>query len=58
LREIEEDDAWERSKRSKPKHGRNLEESKRQAAQETSGTEGTGKSIKDELNYKAPTGFY
>lgn len=36
LRRIEEEDqAWEKSRKSKPKHGKNLEESKAAAAEET-----------------------
>lgn len=56
LKEIEEEDnAWENSQRSKPKHGRNLEESKRQAAQSTVEAE---KSVQDAPKGNAPPGFY
>jgi len=56
LREIEEEDqAWEHSRKPKPKHGRNLEESK--SSKTKTVTEEIGKAT-NEKKGNAPAGFY
>jgi len=56
LREIEEEDeAWERSRRSKSKHGRNLEDSK--VVTTIPGSKNNVQSA-EEVNSKPPVGFF
>jgi Family of unknown function (DUF5321) len=58
LQEIEqEDQAWEQSRKSKPKHGRNLEEAKAPTKVVTS-TEADSQSEDAKPKTKPPVGFY
>jgi len=58
LREIEqEDQAWEQSRKSKPKHGRNLEDANAPAKAVTS-TKGDSESEEAKPKTKPPVGFY
>jgi len=58
LKEIEEEDQiWESSRRSKPKHGKNLEESKANE-QTNAATEVIEKEVKGNPKAAAPPGFY
>jgi Family of unknown function (DUF5321) len=58
LQEIEqEDQAWEQSRKSKPKHGRNLEEANAPTKAATS-TKGDSQSEEAKPKTKPPVGFY
>jgi len=58
LKEIEEEDqAWESSRRSKPKHGKNLEESN-VIEQTKNATEAIEKAVEGKPTSAAPPGFY
>jgi len=58
LQEIEqEDQAWEQSRKSKPKHGRNLEEANAPTKAVTS-TEADSQSEEAKQKTKPPVGFY
>lgn len=58
LQEIErEDEAWEQSRKSKPKHGRNLEATESTASTTPRIEEQVAKE-KEKPKSKAPSGFY
>lgn len=58
LREIEEEDqAWEQSRKPKPKHGRNLEESKSAVSQSAHISE-SAKITKEKETSSSLSGFY